>query len=144
MRFGILHLIATGVLVVLPLTVGLGVWNVVPAVLALAAGLAIADAGSSVPGALVLGWDPGDAGVDWYPLLPWLAPMLAGVAVGAVLYPDGQRAPVLRGLADAPRGAALAGAPGRHSLPFYLVHQPVLIALTGGVLALTSTEIDWP
>jgi uncharacterized membrane protein len=143
-RFGILHLIATGVLLVLPLAAPLGGWNVVPAVLAVAAGLAIGDAESTVPGALVLGWDPGDAGVDWYPLLPWLGPMLAGVAIGAALYPDGYRAPLLRGLSGAPRAAVLAGTPGRHSLPFYLVHQPVLIVLTGGALALTETEFDWP
>jgi uncharacterized membrane protein len=143
-RFGILHLIATGVLVVLPLTVRLGTWNGVLAALAVGAGLALDGAGSSVPGALVLGFDPGDAGVDWYPLLPWIGPMLAGVAAGAVLYPDGARGPLLRRLADAPRGTVLAGTPGRHALPFYLVHQPVLIVLTGGVLTLTRTDVDWP
>ena len=143
-RFGILHLIATGVLLVLPLAVRFGAWNAVLATVVLAAGLAIGDAESSVPGALVVGWDPGDAGVDWYPLLPWAGPMLAGVAIGAALYPDGHRAPLLRRLADAPRGAVLAGAPGRHALPFYLVHQPVLIVLTGAALTLTSTEVEWP
>jgi uncharacterized membrane protein len=144
-RFGILHLIATAILVVLPLTVGLGIWNAVLAVAAIGVGLVIREMGSDVPGALVLGFDPGETGVDWYPLLPWIGATLAGVAIGAVLYPDGERAPWLRRLARPPRGAALAGAPGRHSLAIYLVHQPVvLIPLTAIALTLTGTEVDWP
>ena len=89
-------------------------------------------------------WCPGDAGADWYPLLPWIGAVLVGVAIGAALYPDGERGPSLRRLVRAPRGAVLAGAPGRHSLPIYLVHQPVLIGLTGMTLSLTDTEHEWP
>ena len=143
-RFGILHLIATAVLVVLPLTVRLGAWNAALGAGAIAGGLMLNEAVSDVPGALVLGFDPGEAGVDWYPLLPWIGATLVGVAIGAVLYPDGGRAPWLSGLVGAPRGAVLAGAPGRHSLPIYLVHQPVLIVLTALILALTGTRIEWP
>jgi uncharacterized membrane protein len=143
-RFGILHLIATAMVVVLPLTVGLGAWNVVLAVGAIGVGLVIKEMDSGVPGALILGFDPGETGVDWYPLLPWIGATLVGVAIGAVLYPGGERGPWLRRLARAPRGAALAGAPGRHSLAIYLVHQPVLIPLTAIGLAVTGTEVDWP
>jgi uncharacterized membrane protein len=145
-RFGILHLIATAVLVVLPLTVRLGAWNGVLGAGAIAVGLVLKETGSDVPqGALVLGFDPGDPpGVDWYPLLPWIGASLVGVAIGAVLYPDGERGPWLRRLVRAPRGTVRAGAPGRHSLPIYLVHQPVLIVLTAMILALTGTEFEWP
>ena len=143
-RFGILHIIATAVLVVLPLTVRLGAWNGVLGVGAVAIGLALKDTGSDVPGALVLGFDPGETGVDWYPLLPWAGAILVGVAIGAVLYPDGERGSWLRWLVRAPQGAVLAGAPGRHSLPIYLAHQPVLIVLTAMILALTGTEFEWP
>jgi uncharacterized membrane protein len=145
-RFGILHLIAITVLVVLPLTVRLGAWNGVLGAGALAVGLVLFEAGGDVPAAaLLLGFDPGDPpGVDWYPVLPWIGASLLGVAIGAVLYPDGERGPWLRRLARAPRGTVLAGAPGRHSLPIYLVHQPVLIGLTAMILALTGTESDWP
>jgi uncharacterized membrane protein len=143
-RFGILHLIATAVLVVLPLTVRLGGWNGVLGAGVIVAGLVLDERGSDVPGALVLGFDPGDAGVDWYPLLPWIGPILVGVAIGAALYPHGERGPRLRRLIPAPRGAVLAGAPGRHSLPIYLVHQPVLIVLTAMILALTGTAFEWP
>ncbi len=143
-RFGILHLIATAMLVVLPLTVRLGAWNAVLGAAAVAVGLVLKEMGSDVPGALVLGFDPGETGVDWYPLLPWIGASLVGVAVGAVLYPDGERGAWLRPLVRAPRGAGLAGAPGRHSLPIYLVHQPVLIVLTAMILALTGTPFAWP
>jgi uncharacterized membrane protein len=144
-RFGILHLIATAMLVVLPLTVGLGPWNAVLGTAAILVGLAVVkETGSDVPGALILGFDPGDAGVDWYPLLPWIGACLIGVAIGAVLYPDGERGPWLRRLVQAPRGATLAGAPGRHSLAIYLVHQPVLLPLTASVLALTGASVEWP
>jgi uncharacterized membrane protein len=143
-RFGILHLIATAVLVVLPVTVRLGAWSAVLGAAAIAAGLVVRGMDSDVPGALVLGFDPGDAGVDWYPLLPWIGATLVGVAIGAVLYPGGERAPLLRRLARAPRGAALVGAPGRHSLPIYLAHQPILIVLTAAVLALTGTAVERP
>jgi uncharacterized membrane protein len=145
-RFGILHLIATAMLIVLPLTVRLGVWNGVLGAVAIAVGLVLFQTGGDVPSAaLLLGFDPGDTpGVDWYPLLPWIGASLLGVAIGAVLYPDGERGPLLHRLVRAPRVADLAGAPGRHSLPIYLVHQPVLIVLTAATLALTGTELDWP
>jgi uncharacterized membrane protein len=143
-RFGILHLIATAMLVVLPLTVRLGGWNGVVGAAAVAVGLVLKGTGTDVPAALVVGFDPGETGVDWYPLLPWIGASLIGVSIGAVLYPDGERGPWLRRLVRAPRGTVLAGAPGRHSLPIYLVHQPVLIVLTATILAVTGTEFEWP
>jgi uncharacterized membrane protein len=145
-RFGILHLIATTVLIVLPLTVRLGAWNGVLGAGAIAVGLVLKETGGDVPpAALVLGFDPGDTpGVDWYPLLPWIGASLLGVAIGAVLYPGGERGPLLRRLFRAPRGIVRAGAPGRHSLPIYLVHQPVLIVLIVLILALTGTQFEWP
>jgi uncharacterized membrane protein len=143
-RFGILHLIAMAMLVVLPLMVRLGAWNAVVGVAAAGVGLVINDMGSDVPGALVLGFDPGYAGDDWYPLLPWVAPSLVGLAIGALLYPNGERGPRLRRLVRAPRRAGVIGAPGRHSLPIYLAHQPVLIALTAIALVLIGAEVELP
>jgi uncharacterized membrane protein len=146
-RFGILHLIATAMLVVLPLMVRLGAWNGVLGAGAVAVGLVLKETGGDVPpGALLLGFDPGPdpPGRDWYPLLPWIGASLVGVAIGAVLYPDGERGPWLRRLVRAPRSASVAAAPGRHSLPIYLVHQPVLIVLTAMILALTGTDFEWP
>lgn len=63
--------------------------------------------------------------IDYEPMIPWLAPMLAGLAFGQaggarlLHWGDGQSGPLARALAW----------PGRHALALYLVHQPVLIAL---------------
>lgn len=64
--------------------------------------------------------------VDFLPVFPWAAPLLAGIAAGRIashlaLWPRlaiGET-PLLRRLAW----------PGRHSLAIYLIHQPVLIGL---------------
>ena len=140
-RFGILHLIAVLMLVVLPLTARLGAWNALLGVIIVAVGL-IVEARSEVPGALVLGFIPPQAGVDWYPLVPWAGAALIGVAIGSVLYPGGRRGPLLGRLPAVSRRGHLAGAPGRHSLPIYLVHQPILVALTAGALLLAGIEMD--
>ena len=66
----------------------------------------------------------GPAMIDWEPMVPWLAPMLAGLAFGqaggARLLRWGPRRPG--------RVAAALAWPGRHALGVYLAHQPVLIA----------------
>ena len=68
--------------------------------------------------------------VDFEPFFPWFAPFVLGIALVSLAEHRGmlQR---LRGAA--PRTSRLARAAiwaGRHSLLVYLVHQPVLIALT--------------
>ena len=69
--------------------------------------------------------------VDFVPLFPWLAFMLAGVSAGLVLARMGLTARLahvrMPGLA-----APLVWA-GQRSLPIYLIHQPILI---GGLTAL--------
>lgn len=142
-RFGILHLIAVLMLLVLPATARLGPWNALLGACVLALGLSL-EVRSTVPGALALGFIPPEQGVDWYPLLPWAGAALIGAAIGSVLYPDGRRGVLLRRLPAASRAGEWAGTAGRHSLPFYLVHQPVLIALIGAILALTGTRIELP
>lgn len=64
--------------------------------------------------------------VDFLPLFPWTAPLLAGVALGRIASRQGLWARLA--LPDGPGLRRLAW-PGRHSLVIYLVHQPVLIAL---------------
>ena len=66
---------------------------------------------------------------DFVPLLPWLGVMLAGVALGRSVQPWAAR----RGLAlQAPAVFAPLVLLGRHSLSFYLLHQPVLWGLLYG------------
>jgi uncharacterized membrane protein len=66
---------------------------------------------------------------DYVPLFPWFGPFLLGMAAGRLF----ARPPALRqnalGISTTnPRKMAFAFL-GRHSLVFYLVHQPVLIAM---------------
>ena len=141
-RFGILHSIGACI-VLAPLVARLGVWNAALGAALIVAGLMLQDERSDVPGLLILGVRPeAGAGVDYYPLLPWLGPFLIGIALGALLYPSGRRGSWAGGLPAAGLLPALS-TPGRHSLPFYLIHQPVLILLVAGVLALVGAEIDW-
>lgn len=143
-RFGILHLIAVA-LALAPLFARLGAWNLALAGALLLAATLVDGSQSDVPGALLLGLHPeeGSVGVDWYPLVPWLAPVLVGLVLGARLYPRGRRGGWARAL-PRPSGrlATALGAPGRHSLVLYLVHQLVLIPLVAGALLLAGVELD--
>lgn len=142
-RFGILHCIAAA-MVIAPLLVPLGMWNVALGAAAVAAGFIIRDLPpTDISGLLILGVPPsGGAGVDWYPLLPWIGPALFGVALGRALYPGGRRGPWGRGLGQ-PRWARAVARPGRHALPIYLAHQPILIALVAVALMLVGAEVSW-
>jgi uncharacterized membrane protein len=144
-RFGILHLIAAG-LFLAPFAVRLGAWNLALAAALVLAGRWTEGVVSDVPGLLPLGIRPAEArvGVDWYPLVPWLAPFLVGLWAGGRLYPAGRRG-AWGGWLPVPRrrAAALAGAPGRHSLAIYMVHQGVLLPLVALALLAAGVEIDW-
>lgn len=79
---------------------------------------------------------PGFASGDYFPLLPYLGFFLAGSVLGEVVYRDRRslfpgvlpHCPVLRFLMVM----------GRWALPIYLLHQPVLLALTGLAALLLS------
>jgi uncharacterized membrane protein len=62
---------------------------------------------------------------DYVPLFPWVAALIAGVAVARYAL-SRQWLPWLAALQKKPN---LLSTAGRHSLVIYLVHQPVLIAL---------------
>ncbi len=67
---------------------------------------------------------------DYVPLLPWLAPFLAGIGVCRLFLARGlaERAAAI-GAGARTRWITLLEAAGRHSLAIYLVHQPLLIGL---------------
>lgn len=140
-RFGILHCIAVA-MVVGPLLLSLGWWNVPLGAVVIAVGVALDErAASDVPGLFILGVPPAHDTVDWYPVLPWLGPMMIGLAVGRALYPGGRRGAWGDRLAE-PSFARAVGAPGRHALPIYLVHQGVLIPLVAAALAIAGIEVS--
>ncbi len=62
---------------------------------------------------------------DYVPLLPWLGPVLLGIAATRIARSQGWLERLAR-LPAGPRPLVLAG---RHSLAFYLLHQPLLIGL---------------
>ncbi|WP_411035566.1 DUF1624 domain-containing protein [Shinella sp. BYT-45] len=70
---------------------------------------------------------------DYVPLLPWLAPVLLGIAL-ARLFVASTLPERLAGYGNATRvwWKSLLEKAGRHSLAIYLVHQPLLIALVYG------------
>lgn len=143
-RFGVLHCIAVAMLVG-PFLLRLGWWNVPLGTTVIAVGIWLESlAPWDSPGALYLLGVPlsGDPPVDWYPLAPWLGVMMLGLAAGRVLYPAGRRGEWTRRLPQ-PRAARAIGAPGRHSLPIYLVHQPVLIPLIAAALAVAGVSWSW-
>jgi uncharacterized membrane protein len=66
--------------------------------------------------------------VDYYPVIPWFGLVLLGIFVGFTLYPHGARRFALPDLRHIAPIRALTYL-GRHSLPIYLIHQPILLAI---------------
>lgn len=125
-RFGILHMIAAGSLIGLaflrlPVTVTLGC-----AAAAFVAPHVLTTGTFDHPALLWLGLQSTvPPMIDYEPLLPWLCPVLIGVALGRLF----DRAGTWHRLAGWQPGRlwrALSW-PGRHSLIIYLIHQPLLI-----------------
>lgn len=124
-RFGALHLIATAVLL-LPFLMPLKEWNVLLAAIIFVLGRWISGITVTTSLFFPLGLTPaGFASVDYLPLVPWLAPVLLGAALGNFLY---NRSFLARHLPKN-RFTSLLGLPGRHALLLYLVHQPVVLGL---------------
>jgi uncharacterized membrane protein len=76
-----------------------------------------------------LGFMPaGYDAVDYFPIIPWFGVALLGVFFGNLLYPQGRRGFPLPDWSDwfAVRGLRWLGS---HSLPIYLLHQPILFAI---------------
>lgn len=60
--------------------------------------------------------------IDYYPLVPWLGVFILGLLAGRLYAARSSRLPLWRGTA----GLCWLG---RHSLAIYLAHQPILLAL---------------
>jgi uncharacterized membrane protein len=126
--FGILHLLGLSVILAFPFLRRR--WaSLAGGTVALGLGAYLGSAKVLHPWLLWLGVPQfGRAMVDYYPVFPWFGFALLGVFVGLTLYPHGARSFPLPDLSRAGPVRALAFL-GRHSLPIYLIHQPVLLGL---------------
>ncbi|WP_037547158.1 DUF1624 domain-containing protein [Stappia stellulata] len=135
-RFGILHAIAAGSLVALPFVLAPPVFT-----------LAVAFAVFVLPQVVAVSF-PGDAwamwtgltvspplSVDYVPLAPWLAAILAGIAGLKIVRGRAPWALLSRIRANGRFSRMMAFA-GRHSMIVYLLHQPILFGSVWAVVAL--------
>lgn len=92
-KFGFLHMLSISMLLCLPF-LQFGKWNILPGVLIVLAGLLVIPQFTE-PGWLypigIHGADFLSSTQDYFPLFPWFGVLLIGVALGAVLYPNGVR-----------------------------------------------------
>jgi uncharacterized membrane protein len=127
--FGILHCIAAASLVAAPFVTAPAWASLAAGLVAIAAPFVVHSTLFDPPWLLWLGL--GEAlpnTLDWYPLLPWAGVVFLGLslartpgALGRLTSPERWRA-----ASGMSRAVCFAG---RHSLPVYLLHQPILIGL---------------
>lgn len=126
-RFGILHLLGSMMVLSLPF-IRAPLWlTFFIGVVMIAIGAYLTTMRAPFPWLVALGVaQAGVDMVDYYPLLPWGGAALLGVACGRVCYPGGRR---WLSLPEQGNLAPIKGLRflGRHSLPIYLLHQPVLL-----------------
>lgn len=127
-HFGILHLIGAASILAYPFLrlrwINLGLWA-----LLFVAGFLLLDVRVDFPWLLWLGLTP-EAYFpnDYFPLIPYFGVVLLGIFLGNTFYgPYGRRFP-LPDLSGWVRWTGLSWM-GRHSLPIYLVHQPLLFVI---------------
>lgn len=147
-RFGILHLMFTCAVFTPALRRAPSYLLAALAVLLPASTLLLQD----LPGSWLLlpaGSPPtGFRTVDYWPIAPWAAAFLVGMLAGRAVEALHARRHHVAG--PPPEDSALrrllarVSAPGRHSLVFYLVHQPVLVAFLLAVMVASGNEPQWP
>lgn len=123
-RFGILHLIGVGI-ALLPLFARFRAWNLVIGGAAIAAGFTVREWDTQTSLLLPLGITPsGFTSIDYFPLLPWFGVVLIGYALGYAVYVHRHFKSPLRCTSVLCQSLTW---PGRHALPIYFLHQPVLL-----------------
>jgi len=133
-HFGILHAIAAVSLIGLVFLRVPSVVTILIAIAALVAPFYLASDAFNQPWFWWIGLstEPRQS-FDYVPLLPWLAPALTGIALARLPFVQSllrQNTPVHN---PAGRLQTTFARLGRHSLVFYLVHQPVLLSILYGV-----------
>jgi uncharacterized membrane protein len=133
--FGILHCIAAASLIAAPFVTAPAWASLGAGLAAIAAPLVIHSTLFDPPWLLWLGL--GEAlpnTLDWRPLLPWAGVVFLGLSLA-------RTQGVMAGLVSTERWRAGSGVSratcfaGRHSLPIYLIHQPILIGLLTALTA---------
>ena len=123
--FGVLHLIGLSIIFAYPL-LEFGLPNAVLGLGCLVAGAFLQNLGPGPPWLVWLGLRANFFMLDYWPIFPWFGVVLLGVFVGNTLYGDrGKRTSHTTPPLLAIRPLTFLG---RHSLPVYLVHQPILLA----------------
>ncbi|WP_034854779.1 heparan-alpha-glucosaminide N-acetyltransferase [Sinorhizobium sojae] len=81
---------------------------------------------------------------DYVPMLPWLAPFLAGLGTAQLLHPMlTSRRSAMESRGKPKLWIRLLAVGGRHSLAIYLIHQPLLIGLVYAFsLAVPAPALD--
>lgn len=124
-RFGVLHCIAVSMLI-LPFVLPLGVWNAVLGIGILLLPFWIGTQASGTNLLVPFGLMPsGFSTLDFVPLFPWLGVILIGCALGHALYVKEWMPEMKR----VPRWVERISIPGKYSLSFYLLHQPVMMGV---------------
>jgi uncharacterized membrane protein len=134
--FGILHCIAVSSVLALPFLRWPVAVAIVAALASFAMPLLLTGPAFANPVGWVLGLSPSLPHTnDYVPIFPWFGAVLGGIALARLALPR-------LGTAMAERPAPKAGPlrwldfAGRHSLPIYLIHQPLLIGTFYGLLSL--------
>jgi uncharacterized membrane protein len=83
------------------------------------------------------------ATVDFEPVFPWLSPFLLGMATAQFGLARFARSPLANWRPKVSIGRALAFT-GRHSLPIYLAHQPIIFGTLMLVARLTAGDLSIP
>ncbi|MEM0492488.1 MAG: heparan-alpha-glucosaminide N-acetyltransferase [Candidatus Thermoplasmatota archaeon] len=138
--FGVLHCIGLSIIFCLPF-LRLQVYSIVFAVFFICTGFVLGSLPMREAGIIhiVVGIHPQGMyryTVDYFPLLPWLGVALLGVAIGSMLYRNGERCFSIPDLSRY-RSVFPFSWLGRHSLVVYLLHQPVIVGFIQGFLYLS-------
>ena len=134
--FGILHCIAVASLIAGPFVSAPAWASLAIGLAAIAAPFVIHSALFDTPWLLWLGL--GEAlpnTVDWYPLLPWAGVVFLGLSLAQTKAAMARFTSPERWRPVSAPSLALCFA-GRHSLPIYLLHQPILIGILSVLTAL--------
>ena len=88
---------------------------------------------------LIVGFHQSDISmhtIDYFPLFPWFGVALFGIAIGSILYKDGERRFSFPDLSRYKPVFAFSWL-GKHSLAIYLIHQPIIVGVVEGYILLS-------